>query len=191
MTALREECRTLGCAGDHQCSACAAKSGIGAVARLDPALAPYARPLVDAAAPFADFFGVPPSIQAAAKTAVGIFTPVSEQDLQAFAELVETLGKIQAMPGSASNPRVASAQRAFENFTTLWNAAQRDPEELRRQLQTAQSVLSALEKVQATKDRIHLGPLRARSWPKAAVLTAVGVGAVVVGGAVVLVTGKK
>jgi hypothetical protein len=183
------ECESLGCVGDNQCHRCAMG---GAVARMPPQI----KPLVDAAMPFADMFGIPEPYQAAAKTAVGIGTPVSEEDLTDFTALVAAWSRIQAESHSAPPPirgRIGAAKASYQDFVTLWNAAQRDPAALRRQLNVAESLLSAIESSRGggrDLSQIRL-PRIPRRWPKALVLTGVGLAAAAVGGAVALVAGRK
>lgn len=182
-----QECATLGCAGDNLCHQCA--RGVGAIPRIAPEL----QPAVAAAMPFADMF-VPEPWRAPLKTAVGISTPVSEEDLNDFAELIEAWARINAAPGASGSlkSRISAHRRSYEAFLKLWNAAQRDPAELRRQLQIAQQLLSALESAQSmTGGRTPRIRIPRKTWSKAAVGLAIGGAAAVVGGTIAIIAGRK
>ncbi len=177
------------------CSACAdglpcsgLSERLGASATLDPRAAQF----MDMAA---DFLPIPDIAKSAIKTTVGVATPVSPEDSAAFAQLVTDWVLIDqalfspALPGSIKS-QAASARKSFDAFQRLWNAAQRDPAALRKQLKAADDILAAIE---AAKDGMARTPIRlptrAPSRARAAGYVALGVGAVVVGGAVALIAG--
>lgn len=192
-----EECGALGCSGDGQCGECAARSRIGAVARLNPDIANAAKPFVDMAA---NVFGIPEPFKAGIDTAIGITTPVSEEDIADFAKLVQNWQIIDSALFSPNTPgslksRISSSRNAYKAFLDLWNAAQRDPAALRRQLKVADDLLAAVEAAKASGVSSGRGPRiqvgRRRKWGKALTLTVVGAGAVAIGAGAALILGKK
>lgn len=179
----------LGC-GATPCAPCAAKAArIGAVARLDPRFA-AAVPALDLAL---DTFGFPEPLQAGLHTAVGIATPLSPQDAQDFARLVQTWAEIDKVyfdPNTRGSlkSQIAAARKNWGAFENLWNAAQRDPTRLREQLRVADSLLAAIESGKGAREVVTE---KVSSLPRSVVLLSVGVVAAVVGGTVAFVAGRK
>lgn len=164
--------------------------GVGAVAATDLPFDPNAAlnvfgPLLSNVIPGGDI-GV-----SVLKTAAGVSTPVSPEDIQAFASLVKAQAELDAKV--TFNPNAPAALKAeaakvrarYSSFLRLWNAAQRDPNELR-------ALLSATESLLSTAADLPHSPVSFPKprWGKKALLLAGGAALVVVGGAAALVAGR-
>lgn len=174
------------CSAD--CNSCApcqranATRRLGAMLSFDPA---------DIASRFAPIVGLPPDvIKAGVNTAVGLSTPVSAADAQAFAHLAGLAARLQTIAFSPDTPAeqakfMKDALREYGAFTRAWNAAQRDPDKLRALIATFEAALSASAEEGAASARVQLRHIHPRGFVRRHALPlAVGGALVLAGGAI-------